>query len=124
VTIHQSLGCLAFDGECTHLTNDQWRHSDHDTRDGPGGGRRDLGDDHIDLVSSNEIEELLVLGTMSAGVGAQIVVDQHVLHIPTFQCEKHVTSLLMKLDLPPDDGEVHRRVRAVLVYLSAVSDAP
>ena len=31
VTIHQSLGCLAFDGECTHQTNDQWRHSDHDT---------------------------------------------------------------------------------------------
>ncbi len=33
--IHQSLGCLAFDCECTHQTNDQRRHSDHDTRYGP-----------------------------------------------------------------------------------------
>jgi DNA-binding NarL/FixJ family response regulator len=35
--------------------------------------------------------------------------------------EKHITAILAKLDLDPDDAEVHRRVRAVLVYLSSTS---
>jgi DNA-binding NarL/FixJ family response regulator len=33
--------------------------------------------------------------------------------------EKHITAVLTKLDLGPDDPGVHRRVRAVLVYLAA-----
>jgi DNA-binding NarL/FixJ family response regulator len=32
--------------------------------------------------------------------------------------EKHITAILTKLDLPADDADVHRRVRAVLLYLS------
>jgi hypothetical protein len=35
--------------------------------------------------------------------------------------EKHITSILTKLDLPADDTEVHRRVRAVLLYLAESS---
>jgi DNA-binding NarL/FixJ family response regulator len=36
--------------------------------------------------------------------------------------EKHITAVMAKLELDPDDAAVHRRVRAVLVYLSSVSD--
>jgi DNA-binding NarL/FixJ family response regulator len=32
--------------------------------------------------------------------------------------EKHVTAIMAKLDLPAEDVETHRRVRAVLLYLS------
>jgi DNA-binding NarL/FixJ family response regulator len=35
--------------------------------------------------------------------------------------EKHIGAILAKLDLDPDDAQVHRRVRAVLLYLSATS---
>jgi DNA-binding NarL/FixJ family response regulator len=35
--------------------------------------------------------------------------------------EKHVTAIMAKLDLPADDADTHRRVRAVLVYLSETS---
>jgi hypothetical protein len=68
------VGCLAFDGECTHLSNDQWRHSDHDTRDGPGGGRRDLGGDRADLadpvdesIRSAVTTREFLIGSASAG---------------------------------------------------------
>ncbi len=33
--------------------------------------------------------------------------------------EKRVASILMKLDLPPDDEQVHRRVMAVVRYLNS-----
>jgi hypothetical protein len=33
--------------------------------------------------------------------------------------EKHVGAIMTKLDLDPDDAGIHRRVRAVLAYLSA-----
>lgn len=33
--------------------------------------------------------------------------------------EKRVTSIFMKLDLPPDDEDHHRRVMAVMRYLNS-----
>lgn len=38
--------------------------------------------------------------------------------------EKHITAVLTKLDLAPEDNQVHRRVRAVLLYLSADGHRP
>ncbi len=63
-----------------------------------------------------EVLELIAAGWSYSAIAARLVLGERAV-------EKHVTSLLMKLDLPADDGEVHRRVRAVLVYLSAVIDA-
>lgn len=64
-----------------------------------------------------EVMELIAAGWSNSAIAARLVLGDRAV-------EKHVTSLLMKLDLPPDDGEVHRRVRAVLVYLSATTNAP
>lgn len=36
--------------------------------------------------------------------------------------EKHVSSIMTKLELPADDTRVHRRVRAAALYLSAFDD--
>lgn len=64
-----------------------------------------------------EVLELIAAGWSNSAIADRLVVGDRAV-------EKHVTSLLIKLDLPADDGEVHRRVRAVLVYLSATADAP
>lgn len=64
-----------------------------------------------------EVLELMAAGWSNSAIAARLVLGERAV-------EKHVTSVLMKLDLPADDGEVHRRVRAVLVYLSAVSGGP
>jgi DNA-binding NarL/FixJ family response regulator len=33
--------------------------------------------------------------------------------------EKHIASVFLKLDLPPDTGHYHRRVMAVVRYLNS-----
>ncbi len=33
--------------------------------------------------------------------------------------EKHIASIFTKLDLPPDTGQYHRRVMAVVRYLNS-----
>lgn len=33
--------------------------------------------------------------------------------------EKHIASIFTKLDLPPDSGQYHRRVMAVVRYLNS-----
>lgn len=63
-----------------------------------------------------EVLALMAEGWSNSAIAARLVLGERAV-------EKHVTSLLMKLDLPPDDGEAHRRVRAVLVYLSAVDES-
>jgi DNA-binding NarL/FixJ family response regulator len=63
--------------------------------------------------------ELEILAAVAQGRSNQAIADQ--LQLSERAVEKHITSILSKLDLPPDDAQVHRRVRAVLVYLSETS---
>lgn len=59
-----------------------------------------------------EVLGLLASGLSNAAIAAQLVLTERAV-------EKHITSVLAKLDLDPDDAQVHRRVRAVLLYLSS-----
>lgn len=59
-----------------------------------------------------EVLELMAAGLSNSAIAAKLVLGERAV-------EKHVTSVLSKLDLPADDTETHRRVRAVLVYLAA-----
>jgi DNA-binding NarL/FixJ family response regulator len=61
-----------------------------------------------------EVLALVATGLSNAAIMSRLVLTERAV-------EKHITSLLAKLDLDPDDTEVHRRVRAVLVYLSSVN---
>ena len=45
------------------------------------------------------------------------------MHLAIRSVEKHISSIFMKLDLPPATTD-HRRVLAVLHYLSAGPDDP
>src|SRR4029453_11881810 len=58
--------------------------------------------------------ELEVLGLMAEGRSNAGVAEALVL--PGGRVEKHVASILSKLDLPPSESD-HRRVLAVLTYL-------
>ncbi|TDD12976.1 response regulator transcription factor [Kribbella turkmenica] len=62
--------------------------------------------------------EKQVLGLMATGLSNAAIAGRLVL--TERAVEKHITSVLSKLDLDPEDGQIHRRVRAVLAYLSAV----
>ncbi|MGP3921027.1 response regulator [Nonomuraea sp. 10N515B] len=62
--------------------------------------------------------ETQVLGLMATGLSNAAIAGRLVL--TERAVEKHITSVLNKLDLHPEDGQIHRRVRAVLAYLSAV----
>jgi DNA-binding NarL/FixJ family response regulator len=73
------------------------------------------GSDPLDVLSSREREVLALMaeGKSNAGIARQIWVAEGTV-------EKHVRSILGKLNLP-DSSDDHRRVLAVLAYLSAVS---
>jgi serine/threonine-protein kinase PknK len=73
--------------------------------------RRDQ--DPVDVLSSREREVLALMaeGRSNAGIARQIWVAESTV-------EKHVHSILAKLDLP-DSTDDHRRVLAVLAYLSS-----
>jgi DNA-binding NarL/FixJ family response regulator len=58
-----------------------------------------------------QVLELMARGLSNAGIAAY-------LHLSGRAVEKRITSVLAKLDIGPDDADYHRRVRAVLVYLS------
>jgi DNA-binding NarL/FixJ family response regulator len=68
--------------------------------------------DPIDMLSPREREVLALMaeGRSNAGIAHQIGVSDGAV-------EKHIRSVLMKLDLPPSE-EDHRRVLAVLAWLS------
>jgi DNA-binding NarL/FixJ family response regulator len=60
--------------------------------------------------------EVEVLGLMATGRSNAAIAEELVL--TERSVEKHITSVLAKLQLDPSDGSVHRRVRAVLLYLA------
>ena len=70
-------------------------------------------DDPLDALSPREREvlELMAEGRSNVGISRQLWVTEATV-------EKHVHSILMKLQLPETD-EVHRRVMAVLAFLRA-----
>ena len=59
-----------------------------------------------------EVLGLVAEGKSNAGIAAALVVTERAV-------EKHISSIFQKLRLPPAEGD-HRRVLAVLTYLSAV----
>jgi len=59
-----------------------------------------------------EVLGLIATGLSNAAIMRRLVLTERAV-------EKHITSLLAKLDLAPDDADAHRRVRAVLIYLAA-----
>jgi DNA-binding NarL/FixJ family response regulator len=71
------------------------------------------GDDPLEVLSAREREVLALMaeGRSNAGIARQIWVAEATV-------EKHVHSILGKLDLP-DTADDHRRVLAVLAYLSS-----
>lgn len=74
----------------------------------------DSGDDALAVLTARERE---VLSLMAEGLTNQAIARRLVLTERTV--EGHVSSVLMKLDLP-EDASAHRRVRAVIAYLRAV----
>ena len=81
---------------------------------GPGvmvGARRP--DDPLDVLSAREREVLSLMaeGRSNAGIARQLVVTGGTV-------EKHVRSILAKLNLPESDVD-HRRVLAVITFLEA-----
>jgi DNA-binding NarL/FixJ family response regulator len=79
-------------------------------------GRRAKEASLLDRLTTRETEvlELLARGDSNASIASHLVLSERAV-------EKHITAILTKLDLPPDDGSIHRRVRAVLLYLSAAN---
>jgi DNA-binding NarL/FixJ family response regulator len=71
--------------------------------------------DPLDVLSPREREVLALMaeGRSNAGVAKQLWVTEGTV-------EKHVRSILTKLDLPETD-DTHRRVLAVLTFLEAAS---
>ena len=72
---------------------------------------RQRADGPLDRLTPRELE---VLGLMAEGRSNSAVAEQLVLTVGAV--EKHVASILTKLQLPPSDTD-HRRVLAVLAYL-------
>ncbi len=70
-------------------------------------------DDPLDVLTSREREVLSLMaeGRSNAGIARQIFVSEGTV-------EKHVRSVLMKLDLPGTEDD-HRRVLAVIAFLDA-----
>jgi DNA-binding NarL/FixJ family response regulator len=71
------------------------------------------GAEFVDALTPREREvlELIAQGLSNAAIGRRLFVTERAL-------EKHVTSILDKLGIPPD-AEHHRRVLAVLAWLDA-----
>ena len=78
--------------------------------------RRQRATSVLDRLTARELEVLehLARGDSNRAIAQELVLSDRAV-------EKHITSILTKLDLPADDTEVHRRVRAVLLYLAESS---
>jgi DNA-binding NarL/FixJ family response regulator len=70
-------------------------------------------DDPLSVLSAREQEVLMLMaeGRSNAGIARRLWVTEGTV-------EKHVRSILTKLNLP-ETGDDHRRVRAVITYLEA-----
>jgi DNA-binding NarL/FixJ family response regulator len=66
----------------------------------------------LDVLTAKEREVLALIaeGLSNAGVAEELVVT-------VAAVERHITRIFDKLDLPPEPGQQHRRVMAVLKYL-------
>jgi DNA-binding NarL/FixJ family response regulator len=78
--------------------------------------RRSRASSILDRLTPRELE---ILGALAQGCSNQAIASQR--HLSDRAVEKHITNILAKLELSADDTDVHRRVRAVLVYLSETS---
>jgi DNA-binding NarL/FixJ family response regulator len=68
-----------------------------------------------DRLASLTPREREVLGLMAEGRSNTAIA--RALVVSEGAVEKHVRNIFTKLDLPPDDGEINRRVLAVLAFL-------
>jgi len=59
-----------------------------------------------------EVLALVATGLSNAAIAGRLALTER-------SVEKHITAVLTKLDLGPNDTTIHRRVRAVLLYLSS-----
>jgi DNA-binding NarL/FixJ family response regulator len=73
--------------------------------------RRRRTEDALNRLTSRELD---VLGAMAEGRSNSAIADT--LGISLGAIEKHISSIFMRLDLPPEPDD-HRRVLAVLTYL-------
>jgi DNA-binding NarL/FixJ family response regulator len=76
-------------------------------------GRRRKASSTLARLTPRETE---VLAHMAQGMANAAIAEA--LSLSPRAVEKHVTAIMAKLDLPADDADTHRRVRAVLLYLS------
>lgn len=67
----------------------------------------------IDRLTPREIEVLshIARGMTNTAIAEELVLSERAV-------AKHINSIFQKLELHPDETDVHRRVRAVLLYLS------
>jgi DNA-binding NarL/FixJ family response regulator len=70
-----------------------------------------------DPLSGLTPREREVLGLMAEGRSNSAIAEALVVSMGAV--EKRVASIFMKLDLPPDDEQTHRRVMAVVRYLNS-----
>jgi DNA-binding NarL/FixJ family response regulator len=83
--------------------------------DRPSGNRRDV----LTVLSERELDVLrqMAEGRSNGGIASQLFVSAKAV-------EKHIASIFIKLGLPADAAEHHRRVLAVLTYLRSHQDGP
>lgn len=70
----------------------------------------------LDRLTPREVEVLshIARGRTNAAIAERLVVSER-------SVSKHINAIFQKLELHPQHSEVHRRVRAVLLYLSETS---
>ncbi|MGD9705983.1 MAG: response regulator [Acidimicrobiia bacterium] len=81
-------------------------------------GTMSRADSPLDVLTARERDILreVATGKNNAAVGSELGVSEHAV-------QKHINSIFSKLGLV-EDGETHRRVAAVLLYLSAEDPVP
>jgi DNA-binding NarL/FixJ family response regulator len=79
--------------------------------------RRDKPASLLDRLTPRELEVLglIAQGATNGAIAAALTLSDKAV-------QKHINGIFTKLDLRPDDTDVHRRVRAVLLYLSESAD--